>query len=359
MQLSSFRRNATASALVAVLVAFATLHAGLAQSVNVTVNGSPVTLTPPPVERAGRVFVPLRGVFEHLGASVVYQSGQINATGNGRTISLRIGSTSATVDGQQQALDVAPFIIGASTYVPLRFVAQALGATVNYDGSNRIVAIALASGSAVVTPVPTAPAPARSAVRLRDQQPPDGAVVAARRPTISAEFGRRVDPNTVKVTLDGLDISDATTRSDTGIVYAPPSPLQASQHAVVVTGKDTDGLPFERSWSFTSGTQAPKNLLVVSQPPDGSMVPNSFTVRGRTLPNARVHLVAGAIASAGGVFAFQTGSYAGDTIADSAGDFAQTVSLNTVSGGSIGLTVTSTDPITNDSAQVKLSLRAR
>ena len=108
------------------------------------VNGSGVSFSPPAMIQAGRVFVPLRGVFERLGASVVYANGTINATGNGRNISLQIGSTQATVNGQPQAIDVAPFIVGASTYVPLRFVSEALGAQVNWDDSNRVVSIALA-----------------------------------------------------------------------------------------------------------------------------------------------------------------------------------------------------------------------
>src|SRR3984885_7917825 len=111
--------------------------------VTVTLNGNTLNLNPPPTERAGRVFVPLRGVFENLGASVVYANGVINATGRGHSVSLHIGSQQATVDGQQQTLDVAPFIIGASTYVPLRFVSQALGASVNYDSSNRLVALGM------------------------------------------------------------------------------------------------------------------------------------------------------------------------------------------------------------------------
>ena len=116
------------------------------------VNGNAANLNPPPTERAGRVFVPLRGVFEQLGATVVDQSGIINATGRGHTISLKIGSQQATVDGQQQNVDVAPFIIGASTYVPLRFVSQALGASVNYDGNNRVVAINTNGGNMAQNP---------------------------------------------------------------------------------------------------------------------------------------------------------------------------------------------------------------
>ena len=110
-----------------------------AQSVTVNVGGQPLYLNPGPIERAGRVFVPLRSIFERLGASVVYQSGTINATRHGQAISLQIGSTQATVNGQMQYLDVAPFIVGATTYVPLRFVAQSFGSNVGYDSSTQVV----------------------------------------------------------------------------------------------------------------------------------------------------------------------------------------------------------------------------
>ena len=49
--------------------------------VTVFVNGRAMNFKQPPIERAGRVFVPLRGIFEQLGATVVYTNGQINATG--------------------------------------------------------------------------------------------------------------------------------------------------------------------------------------------------------------------------------------------------------------------------------------
>lgn len=134
------RRASLSIAAAFLLIALGTASAN-AQSVEVTVNGRPATLNPAPIERTGRIFVPLRGVFERLGATVVYEDGVINATGNGRTISLRIGSAQASVDGQSQSLDVPPFIIGASTYVPLRFIAEALGARVDWDNANRIVAL--------------------------------------------------------------------------------------------------------------------------------------------------------------------------------------------------------------------------
>jgi hypothetical protein len=141
---SSFRTAALGASIITLpLCLLFALPA--AADVGLTINGSAVNVSPPPITQAGRVFVPLRGVFERLGASVVYADGQINATGNGRSISLHIGSTQATVDGQPQTIDVAPFIIGASTYVPLRFLSESLGANVDWDDADSLVAITLAS----------------------------------------------------------------------------------------------------------------------------------------------------------------------------------------------------------------------
>jgi Copper amine oxidase N-terminal domain len=130
-----------------------------AQVVAVSINGAPVTFTPAPIERAGRVYVPLRGVFERLGASVVYENGVINANANGRQIALRIGSNLASVNGVAQAVDVAPFVIEDRTYVPLRFVSQALGATVSYNAQDRGITISapqaqLANAAPAGPPVP-------------------------------------------------------------------------------------------------------------------------------------------------------------------------------------------------------------
>lgn len=129
------------AALTACLFAGWSAVPALAQTVAINVNGSPVTFDQPPVERAGRVFVPLRGVFERLGATVAYANGDINAQGNGRSVHLHIGSTQAVVNGQTLTMDVAPFLIGARTLVPLRFVAQSLGAAVNWNPSNNTVNI--------------------------------------------------------------------------------------------------------------------------------------------------------------------------------------------------------------------------
>ncbi len=190
----SLARRTAGVAAVAIIAAISSAPVLAAGSICVTLNGNALNLVPAPTERAGRVFVPLRGVFENMGATVVYANGLINATRHGQTVSLHIGSQQATVDGQPQTLDVAPFIIGASTYVPLRFISQALGAFVNWDGQNDVVAITMRDGGgrevgqaavrrvSVITPAPRRDddrMPAASPVIVRDH--PAGARRVARR----------------------------------------------------------------------------------------------------------------------------------------------------------------------------------
>lgn len=364
---STTTRHLSALAATALLASSAAaLPARAAGPVSVTLNGNPLTLNPAPTERAGRVFVPLRGVFENLGATVVYANGTINASGRGHSVSLRINSQTATVDGQQQTLDVAPFIIGASTYVPLRFVSQALGATVNYDGANRVVALGTNGGGnapsgQTITPVPQAGRGGE--ITLTNMTPARGAEVTSRRPTIEATFGGgTVDPNTVHVTVDGLDVTNDSTRSTTGILYAPRSPLQPGRHTVNVSGTDSRGGAFNRSWAFTSGTSnALAGEITNVRPGEGATVDNQFVVSGRTTPGARVTIQVG-VGNAngrnntlGGILGTLLGagtannSAAYNVTADANGHFSQQVNIGAASGSRLVLAILATDPRTGSS----------
>lgn len=343
-----------ASKITAIITAVVLCSAVTAAQTNisVTVNGQTATLNPAPVERAGRVLVPLRGVFERLGASVVYANGQINAQGNGRSVSLHIGSNQATVNGQQQNLDVAPFIIGASTYVPLRFVAQALGSQVNWDNANRVVAIVSTSGVANQTITPQ-PRTENSALKLKHETPANGETVASVRPTIEATFsGANANPNSIHMTVDGADVTSDATRSADGVVFSPPSDLLSEEHRVVVSGKDASGHPFQVAWRFTSGTSRAVNYIQNLKPADGGNVPGTFTITGKTLPNSKVELDAGASLSVGNMVAFGGDHERIEAVADANGNFSQQMQLNVAPGETVTLVVTSTAPNTKSSIKV-------
>jgi hypothetical protein len=86
-----------------------------------------------------RTMVPMRKIFETLGATVDWD-------GSARTVSAAIGDTSlrlsigsdiAYVNGEEIRLDAAPFIQNDITFVPLRFVSEASGAEVQWDDALR------------------------------------------------------------------------------------------------------------------------------------------------------------------------------------------------------------------------------
>jgi trimeric autotransporter adhesin len=306
----------------------------------IVINGTQQHYDQAPIERVGRVFVPLRGVFEALGASVVYANGVINATGSdGTTIQLTIGSHNAVVNNAPVSMDVAPFIIGARTLVPLRFVSQALGAYVEYDNNTQVVTVT-SRGS---------PQPQANAVELIDLQPGSGAAVAATLPTISGRFSEPVDPNTVKITLDGRDVSSTTDISTSDFLFTPPYSLGARSHVVRVSGRSQTGAAFDRSWSFNSGTSGVSNFIRNISIANGSAA-GTFTVSGTTLPNSNVHIAAISSAVLAGVFRVQTADYSTDLTADSNGRFSQVITMNSVGGGTLSVRFTSTAPVTRASA---------
>jgi len=234
--------------IIFLLGTFAVPSLVAAQSVTVIVNGQTMNFAAPPIVRAGRVFVPLRGVFEQLGASVVYANGQINATGRGKTVSLSIGSTQATVDGQPETIDVAPFIVGATTFVPLRFVSQALGASVNWNDSTSTVTI---SGGGPGPYPPRPPNPPPYAVHFVTMAPTG--TTYDPNPTLRFQFDRGVHPSALRIRVDGNNVTSGVSQSGRTFYVSLPWRLERGPHHVRVTGTTVDGIPFDLSWDFVRG----------------------------------------------------------------------------------------------------------
>ncbi|RYG75507.1 copper amine oxidase N-terminal domain-containing protein [bacterium] len=104
-------------------------------------NGRPFETRVQPIVQDGRVLVPLRDIFENLGARVNYDNGTIVARRDGTRVQMRLGSDRARVDGRSIRLDVPAMSVGGATMVPLRFVSEALGATVNFNQNRNVVRI--------------------------------------------------------------------------------------------------------------------------------------------------------------------------------------------------------------------------
>lgn len=101
----------------------------------VTVNGEDVKFeTAYPFIRNGHTLVPIRGIFEKIGATVDYdaETKKVMAYKPGTEIVLVIGSNTAWVNEEEKWIPMPAQVVSGSTVLPLRFVCETLGATVDY-----------------------------------------------------------------------------------------------------------------------------------------------------------------------------------------------------------------------------------
>jgi len=137
---------------VSVFICFCLLFASLPVQVNsemslpairVLLDGEVLEFDVSPIIVGGRVMVPMRGVFEALGASVEwdYESRTITATKDDLVIISSIGSLNMQVGEYSITMDVAPMIVFGRTLVSVRFVTEAFGVDILWDEVKRTVHI--------------------------------------------------------------------------------------------------------------------------------------------------------------------------------------------------------------------------
>ncbi|MED4570468.1 N-acetylmuramoyl-L-alanine amidase family protein [Brevibacillus agri] len=111
------------------------------EAVNLMIGGQAVTPDVPPVIKSGRTLVPVRVIAEGLGADVAWNEAKRTAviTRGTTQLSLTLDSRTALLNGKQVKLDTPPVISQQRMLLPLRFVGESLGITVGWDNSSRTV----------------------------------------------------------------------------------------------------------------------------------------------------------------------------------------------------------------------------
>lgn len=126
-------------ALILAVPAFAA-----SKPIDVYINGSKVSFTAgSPYLANNSVLVPFRVVFEKLGLQVLWdaKTGTVTGKSSNLAITLKIGSNRATVNGTVKKLTTAPVSSAGTTYIPLRFIAEATGGTAVWNSTSRSVQI--------------------------------------------------------------------------------------------------------------------------------------------------------------------------------------------------------------------------
>ncbi|MEW6423665.1 MAG: signal peptidase I [Bacillota bacterium] len=117
-----------------------TLTIGKQQAV---VNGETKTLIVAPLIKDGRTMVPLRFIGEAMGATIDWDPVDYKITylRGERAVALRMGQKRLLLNGEERFMDTEPFIIHGTTMVPLRFIGEALGFYVEWDDKTQSIRV--------------------------------------------------------------------------------------------------------------------------------------------------------------------------------------------------------------------------
>lgn len=107
---------------------------------------TPIAFDQQPVVEQGRILVPVRSICAAAGAEVRWDgtTQTVTVTKEQTSLCFAVGAGTVYRNGDRVSLEVAPKIVKGRTFVPLRFVAEALGAAVDWDGATQTATVASA-----------------------------------------------------------------------------------------------------------------------------------------------------------------------------------------------------------------------
>ena len=113
------------------------------EQVRVNLNGTFLEFDVPPIIHNFRTMAPMRFILEALGASVEWDEANWTATATkgGRILETTVGSRLININGTTVRMDVPTMILDGRTLVPIRFISEAFDCEVDWDENRQIVYI--------------------------------------------------------------------------------------------------------------------------------------------------------------------------------------------------------------------------
>lgn len=111
--------------------------------------------------RNGTLLIPLRSMFEQMGATVSYDAGSKTATVSkpGAEVKVTIGKPEVTINGETRPLDVPPMMYKGVVLVPVRVISEGMGAYVQWVPNQHVVVVRYVPPTPPPTPAPPPPPP--------------------------------------------------------------------------------------------------------------------------------------------------------------------------------------------------------
>jgi len=111
--------------------------------------------------KGGTLFIPLRSMFEQMGATVSWDAGSQTATVSkpGAEVKVTVGKPEVMINGESRPLDVPPMMYQGVVVVPVRVISESMGAYVQWVPDKRLVVVRYIPATPPPSPAPPPPAP--------------------------------------------------------------------------------------------------------------------------------------------------------------------------------------------------------
>lgn len=111
--------------------------------------------------KGGTLLIPLRSMFEQMGATVSYDAGSKTATVSkpGSEVKVTVGKPEVLINGESRPLDVPPIIYQGNVLVPVRVISEGMGAYVQWVPDRHLVVVRYIPATPPPPPATEAPPP--------------------------------------------------------------------------------------------------------------------------------------------------------------------------------------------------------
>ncbi|RUT36452.1 trypsin-like serine protease [Paenibacillus zeisoli] len=204
---------------------------GADQGINVYIDGVKLQFTSKPIQENGTTLVPLRTIFEGLGANVKWdaKTQTVKASKNGVNIEIKLGQKFALRNGTKITLTTKPRTINGVTYVPLRFIGESFGNTIEVKGQ---------------------------VINIISPQPPsfeyDGSSNTTAQPSTNFSVQEIGKLSNRVVYIETYDSSNKPLATGSGIVVSSDGKILTNFH--VIEGASSVKIEFNDQRSFTTST---------------------------------------------------------------------------------------------------------
>ncbi|MGA8475706.1 MAG: copper amine oxidase N-terminal domain-containing protein [Candidatus Cybelea sp.] len=112
--------------------------------------------------KGGSLLIPLRSMFEQMGATVSWDAGSKTATVSkpGAEVKVTVGKPEVMINGESRPLDVPPVIYQGVVLVPVRVISEGMGAYVQWVPDKRLVVVRYIPATPPPSPAPPPPSAA-------------------------------------------------------------------------------------------------------------------------------------------------------------------------------------------------------